>query len=485
MVAILNRLFLQRFTWICSLFFFFILGGYAQDTIHVAGTDSSWANVRVQVWYFKDYISRDPFEFEDVVADNNGAFEFEFVSENTLQLFIASGALEGSVFVQPGDKYELNLPKWRGISRVDSLNPFYEPVRFFYGLNNSYGEELNHLIAEFDYLYEDYLATNFNDIRRRRRGSGVDDMVHFLDSLFRPVDSIAFFSGYKKYRIAKLLSIAYLHDDNYLTRDYFLNKEILYHNPAYFELFNDVFGNYLEAFMRTRDGANIGYDIARAKSYGRAMATLSNNLALRNDTLRELVLIKGLRDALYKNTFPKSTIFQTLDSVRLQTKVAEHKAIVNSVVSRATTFRKGYEPPNFRITERESVVFEFPFKGKRFVLLNFIDVESFEVQKELPLLSMLNEKHKEVLEVISINVGSSFGTAQSYFNDNKFQWALFNGNTLDGIRDLYRIKSFPAYFLVDGNGKLVMHPTPTPANNFEWYFFKIIKQRQREQYRNQ
>lgn len=485
MVAILNRLFQQKFIWICSLWCAFSFHLAAQDTVTIFGNDHSWANAKVKVFYFNDFISSQTETVEQFTVSDSGYFNLQFVIPETLLLYIESGSLQGVLYVQPGNSYELNLPQWRQTTRVDSLNPFFEPYKFYFGLKNSHSKELNHLIAEFDYIYEDYLATNFSDIRRRRRGSGVGEMIQFLDSLFAPVDSIAFFKGYKDFKIAKLLHIAYLHDDNYVIRDYFLNRKILYRNPAYFSLFNNLFDNYLEVYMRTKDGAQLGSDIARAKSYGRAMATLKTNLALRNDTLRELVLIKGLRDALYKNTFPKSTLFQTLDSVRLQTNIEFHKIIVDNVVKRAKVFQKGVEPPHFSIVYNDSVVFEFPKKNKRFVLLNFIDIESFEVQKALPQLNILVDKHKEVLDVVSVNLGSSFSKAQDFFERYNYNWPLFNGNVVDGIIELYRIKAYPAYFLIDPDGKMALYPTPTLDNNFEWYFFKILKQRERKQYRNQ
>lgn len=485
MVAILNRLLRSKSIWICSFLCFLNFQLSAQDTILVQGSDLSWANAEVEVYYYTDYISSEKKLVTQFTVNDSGAFSFKFVVPSTLLLHMETGSLQGAVFVEPGQFYELNLPKWNKPTKADSLNPFYEPFRFYFGLKNSHSKELNHLIAEFDLLYEDYLSTNFNNIRYYRRNSGVDEMVHFLDSLFLPVDSIEFFKAYKDYKIAKLLHIAYLHDDNYVVRDYYLNKKIHYNNPAYFSLFNGLFDNYLEAYMRTNDGARLGYDIARAKSYRRAMATLKSNLALRNDTLRELVLIKGLRDALYKKTFPKATVFQTLDSVRLQSTIEIHKEIVSNVISRAKVFQKGEEPPSFSVMNNDSSIFHFPFKSKRFVLLNFIDVESFEVQKALPQLNILVDKHKEVLEVVSVNLGGSFAKAEDYFRLHGFKWRLVNGNSVAGLHDLYRIKAYPTYFLIDQQGKLALYPTPTLDNNFEWYFFNLLKQRERMQYRGQ
>jgi hypothetical protein len=455
----------------------------AQDTVVVEGAHETWAHAETKIWYYDDYISGHRHTIENLVLSDSGAFRVAFPLDRTRQLFVESGALEGTLFAVPGQHYKLKLPKHQSIDREDELNPYFQPLRFYFGLDNSYATELNHLIAEFDYIYQDYIVNNFSQIRRQRRNSGVDEMIHFLDSLFQKGDSIPFFRGYKKYKTADLRKLAYIHDNNYVIRDYFLNQPILYNNPAYCELFNKIFANYLETYMSTRDGRNIGYDVARAKSYRRAMSTLNNNLALRNDTLRELVLIKGLNDALYKNTFPKSSVFQTLDSVRLQTTVLEHKKIVENVISRAKMLRKGFPPPAFTIKMGDSLSFEMPSKNEKFVYLTFIDVESFAVQKVLPELNVLADKHDKILDVVSINMGSSYVKAREYFKAHGYNWKLLDGNSEAGLRQAYNIKAFPMFFLIDPEGKLAMHPTPSPENHFEWYFFNLIKQRERQMYR--
>ncbi|MDA3865709.1 MAG: TlpA disulfide reductase family protein [Salinivirgaceae bacterium] len=483
MMAILNHLSLKKLILTYSILLSLAAFVQAQDTVIVEGAHETWANTETHIWYYDDYISGQRHTIGKLVLSDSGSFHVAFPLDKTRQLFVESGALEGTLFAVPGQHYKLKLPKYQAIAREDELNPFFQPLRFYFGLENSYSTELNHLISEFDYIYQDYIVNNFSQIQRQRRNSGVDEMIHFLDSLFQKGDSIPFFRGYKKYKTADLRKLAYIHDNNYVIRDYFLDQPILYNNPAYCELFNKIFANYLETYMNTQDGRNIGYDVARAKSYGRAMSTLNNNLALRNDTLRELVLIKGLNDAIYKNTFPKSSVFQTLDSVQLQTTVPEHKKIVANVISRAKMLRKGFPPPPFVINMGDTLTFQVPSEKKKYLYITFIDIESFAVQKVLPDLKMLAEKHKKNLEIVSINMGSSYEKASQYFDAQGYNWTLLDGNIVGGLRQAYNVKAFPMFYLIDPEGNLAMHPTPSPDNHFEWYFFNLIKQRERQMYR--
>ncbi len=482
MEATLNHLFRRQYILILSFLLAFIAVS-GQDTVKIFGQRADWANKPLEVWYYADYISKIHTEVANINASDSGSFVVAFPLADTRQVFIQSGGIEGTLFTEPGHEYELNLPKYRQMNKVDSLNPFYQPYKIYFGLNNSYATELNHLLAEFDAFYNEYLAANFNQIRRFGRKSDVDSMIVLMDSLFEKAEKNAYFKAYKKYKIAALRRIAYIHDDNYIIRDYYMNEPVLYTNTAYFELFNKMFNNYLEYYSATGDGQGIAFDIVRAKSYQRSMKTLANNLALRNDTLRELVLMKGLNDALYKNTFPKSSLFQTLDSVRIQTITPRHAKIAERIVEKARKLRSGFPPPEFTIEMGDTLEYQVPQKGKKFILLNFINTESFAVQKTLPQLKNLKEKHEKVLDIVSVNVGGSYTKARKFFNSNDYNWLLLDGSGLDKVLDNYNVKAYPTYFLISPEGNLALNPTPGPDNHFEWYFFKILKNRERENYR--
>ncbi len=480
----LNHLFRKLFTGIISLCF--VLPGFAesQDTTKLIGQRAGWANKPVEVWYYADYISNAKEKVTEVVLADSGRLEISLLINEPRQIFVESGGLQGTLFAMPGKTYKLKLPEYRQMTKVDSLNPFYQPSKFFFGLENSHATELNHLITEFDLIYNDYLVSNFRQIRSKRHSSNVDTMVVFLDSLFRKGTQNQFFKGYKKYKIAQLLHIAYLHDYNYVVRDYYLDQPVLYTNPAYFDLFNKIFDNYIEYYATTADGKDIAFNVVRAKSYQRSMRTLANNLALRNDTLRELVFIKGLNDALYKNTFPKSSLYQTLDSVKLQTRIPRHRKIIERIIKKTRKLQEGYPPPAFRISMGDTLAFSFPQKSDKFILLNFINVESFAVQKILPQLKQLSDKHEDVLKIVTINVGSKYAHARKYFDMHQYDWLLLNGNKNLEVLEEYNIKAYPSYFLLNPEGKLALNPTPGPDGHFEWYFFKILKHRERERYRN-
>lgn len=487
MEAILNHLFLKRFIAICSFITIFVIPVAAQDSVSVYGQKDDWANKKVEVWYYHDYISKVKKEIANFIVPSNGELSLQIELYNTRQIFIEAGALEGTLYVEPGSTYKLKLPDFQEMSKTDSLNPFFQPIKFYFGLENSSAFELNHVLSEFDFIYDDYLLNNFRAIKNSRRGSDVDTLINFLDSLFAKPSAVNnYFNAYKKYKEARLRQISFVHDDNYVIHDYFDNEPIAYFNSSYFDLFNTIFDNYIERYSVTYDGRDIGFNIARAKSYQRAMADLKNNLALSNDTLRELVLIKGLRDALYKHTFPKSSLFQTLDSVRIQSKIRFHKEIVKEIVKERKKLLKGTPPPKFSIQMGDTLNFQFPSKNKRFILLNFINVESFAVQKVLPQIKQVKDKQKEVLQIISVNIGSSYNEAKAFFKQNNYNWLLLDGNQLgEKLLADYKVKAYPSYYLVDEDGNLALYPTPGPDNNFEYYFFKILKKRERDMYRNQ
>jgi hypothetical protein len=53
---------------------------------------------------------------------------------------------------------------------------------------------------------------------------------------------------------------------------------------------------------------------------------------------------------------------------------------------------------------------------------------------------------------------------------------LHYGNQSSIIRE-YDIRAFPTYYLIDRNGKLAISPAPSPAEEFEARFFKLLREK--------
>lgn len=458
---------------IVLLFSFFTLHFHGQNVI-IKGIELSYSGDELVIHTFSDLITNQEIQLGKCIVDSSGNFEFNFKIDYTLLAFIKLEIYKGFIFLEPDSIYEIKLPLKTPVVFEDKINPYFQQSEFYIGITNSHKSELNYLIKQFDNKYNKYIEDNFNTIRYHGT-SEVDTMIVKLQDEFGEYSN-RYFQDYIYYKFASLRHLAYERNINSVTRYYLLNKALLYHNIAYMDFFNQLFSNYFYNYSKTRNGERIFTDVAYAKSIKRIKETLDNNLALANDTLKELVILKACYDECYSNSYPYSSILQTLDSLKILTKIPEHKTLAENIIKKTKNLRTGYKAPDFEVYDNDGKSYSLiDFRGK-YMYINFCTNWSYVCKEELSLLKNIQKNHAENLNVITITPKEEYKEMASYFNSKNFQWPLYYFEE-NNLLNAYNVKVFPTYYLIDPYGKLAMSPAASPNENFEWRFFKILRSR--------
>jgi len=464
----------KKIVSICLLVFsYFILFAAGEKTI-LTGNAPEYKNTIIEVYTYSDYITR---TLEIIAADTvgpTGDFSIEFVLDQTKLILLPLGTFQALMYAEPGKTYDIVLPGFHPKTMGDRLNPYYEPTEIYLGVKNPGSNELNVDIQQFDQIYHEYVDENYYVIFRNAHQSDVDTVIQNIEKLFDTIPN-SYFYNYRKYKYAWLKFISYMRDNRYITRDYYHNQPFLYFNPAYMDLFNQLFADYFSFYATTSEGERLFTDVVYAKSPDAIKQTFSNNLVLVNDTLQELVMLKGLHDACYSPDYPLASLLITLDSVELLTKIPYHKTIAENIRKKVLQAREGYPAPWFSLTDTAGHLVKLTdFKGK-YVYLNFCSVQSYSCQQDFELLKELYNKHKNDFSIVSISIDDDFAEAQTYFSNHDYQWELLSYKNQPSVCDAYKIKAYPTYFLINPEGKLSMSPAALPAENFEWRFFLLLQ----------
>ncbi|MDD4746178.1 MAG: redoxin domain-containing protein [Salinivirgaceae bacterium] len=463
----------------CLLFWLTVVPmsvAFAQDsTATVHGCDKSFANKAIAFVVELDPITEMLTTLHTVKVDSTGCFEVKLPLEETMPVLISFGKYSGVLYIEPGRNYDLFLPIYEDKTVVDSLNPYFEPIQFFFKTKSPIVPELTDAIANFDGIFNHFVSQKFSLINKYKYYTKVDTLAPFIDSLFADVNN-PYFTCYKSYSMAYLLALTALENKQSIIKDYFLNRPILYQNPAYTVLFNQIFKDYIPYFADIHYGKRIVADIARAKSYTFAMETLSNNPVLRNDTLRELVLIKGIYDAIMGEQLPYSSCMQTLDSVKILTKIPKHKEIVENIVRKTRFLSEGTKAPDFELVNAVGDVVQLKDLQGKMVYLSFININSYTAPQELMTLNMLSKKYKEQLRVVTIAIGSgSMPKIKQFFLEQKYEWQLLDGTNDTGLAKKYNAHISPTCYLISPEQKLLQSPAPGPNDYFEYYLIKVLR----------
>ncbi len=379
--------------------------------------------------------------------------------------------------------YSIRLPVKREKEIEDLTNPFFEEksihlsVKVDSTLNDielpDPSEELNFSIRAFNdafypYYYKFVISAYGKQVDKK-------EIEKAETELRAPYDSIngSFLAAYIDYRIGLLMHYGSQVSNKRIHQDYFLDKTILYNNPAYMELFNEINKDYFLAFNEEHPGAKLPIILNREKDYQKVIKILRGEASLKNDTLRELVLLKGLYDGLYDEKNIPAAMIQLLDSVRVNTKIEVHKQIVEEVMLELTKILPGYNPPDFALFNSDSSLIHLTDLSGKFVYLNFCNSFGYYCIREFEYLRVLHERMGDRLSIVTILVDDSFKNMQDLVNSNNYPWTFLHFSNQPEILDAYDIRTYPYYFLIGPTGELILSPAPSPLENFEATFNKI------------
>lgn len=442
----------------------------------IFGTNKTYANQKIDVYTCTDYIAGINTLVGSTVADGEGNFSINMDLSTTCRITLDLGRIRGVMYVDTAKSYNIALPDYDPKNKGDLLNPYFEPYEIVIGVKSPEPTDINKYIDVFDYAYEDCVERNYLLLFKKTHQTAVDSVIDNLEKSFDTIPSV-FFKTYRDYKYAWLKYVSYMRDWRYVSREYFDNREVAYDNPAYMDLFNQMFANFLKFYMNTREGERIFSDIVYAKSPYMAKQTLANCLAVTNDTLQELVLLKSIHDALYDHDFSSSSLRIALDSIRLTTNVERHRKIAQDIDRKSQVMRVGTMAPSFSLADTAGTLRNIDNYRNKFVYVNFISIDNYACAQDLEQLRLLNEKTKEVMQVVSISIDEDFERVKKYFRQHGYDWELLDYKNDPSVIERYKVRVFPSYYLVDIDGTLCMSPALSPSEDFEKRFRQIFKNR--------
>jgi peroxiredoxin len=195
---------------------------------------------------------------------------------------------------------------------------------------------------------------------------------------------------------------------------------------------------------------------------------------LRNEVLRELVLLKTL-DVLYSSAnFNKKAVLEVLRQFSVQSKFERHRQIASNLIETYNRFEKGMPAPEFKLLDtRDSIIKLSDYKGK-IVYVNFFANWSKSCLVELELMKKLYDKYKNQVAFVSISVDREFMKTFYLQRDHKYEWEFLHFNNDYDLLENYSVFSYPSYVLIGKDGNIIQCPAPKPSDNIEMTFESLL-----------
>lgn len=446
---------------------------WAQPAI-ISGTSKSYAGDEITFYRYSDLITNTEEELGKCKFDANGSFRCELKLNETSFVFSHLGIYKIYLFAEPGKTYTLALPDKEDKTEGQRLNPFFRETDLHVGIKNIDKNDINFLINAFDLNFNEKFDQIINDTYKGKSNINVDSLITTIDNRYTLYNQ-PYFSAYRFYRYGLLKQLTYIQKARSTSDHYFLNKPVQYNNPSYMELFNLVYDKYFIFFSRTETGNAVFKNISQEKSLCALKKTLSSDKVLSNDTLMEMVILKGLHDGFFDDKFSRSALLAILDSLYFTTKIPEHLIIAENIRTKVTHLLAGFVPAPFELYDSKGKLVKLDdFKGK-YIYLNFCTSTSYTCLQEFTLLQKLYEKHKKLLEIVTISVDQDKQDMTNLLQNAGYDWTFLHyGNKPEIVKD-FDVRAYPTYFLIGPDRKLLFSPAPSPKENFEIQFFKLLR----------
>lgn len=440
----------------------------------IAGNSKAYVNDEIVFYRYSDLITMSEEEMGRCKVDDKGNFSCQFKINETTFLFSHLGIYRVYLFVEPGKTYNLALPEKEDKTEAQRLNPYFRETDLFVGITNIAKNDINFLINSFDLSFNEKFDVIINDSYKGKSNINIDSMINTIESRYADQKQ-PYFDTYRYYRYGLLKQITYIQKAKSTSEHYFLNKPVQYNNTAFMELFNLVYDKYFIFFSRTETGNAVFKNITQEKSLYNLKKTLATDNVLANDTLKELVILKGLHDGFFDDKFSRSALLTILDSLYFTSKIPEHLVIAQNIRTKVTHLLAGFVPAPFELYDSKGNLIKLDdFKGK-YIYLNFCTSTSYTCLQEFTLLQKLYEKHKQMLEIVTICVDKDKQDMSNLLKNAGYDWTFLHyGNKPEIVKD-FDIRAYPTYFLIAPDRKLLLSPAPSPRENFEIQFFKILR----------
>ena len=463
------------------LAFLFLASGLFAQNITINGTGKNINGQHIRLFVSEDNFSGLEVQKGDVrLSDNENEFQFAFTADGANIVTLKINAFEYSFIARPGNIYNLGIDSIN-YAIADSVNvllhKYIMPIR----ITNLAENDINVKMSEFDGKMEDFIALHGRELLVNKDSLAVKGLYDLVNGFLKNEDSTSYFAIYVKYELGKLEYVLRLKGRKKQRLELFGDKPIQYYNLGYTDCFNHIFGHYFSHGNKYISQDELEFWLSN-NNYDDLTDALGKDEVLKNEVFRELVLIKGMKDAFSDGLYDGQDIIKMLEKVASRTKFEEHRKIaLNTVEYLVRTSRKGLQSKDFALTnlngEKQSLQ---QYLGKPLVL-NFVKLDDVTSKRELEVVNFMYDGIKDECEILTIccdkNLDAMYNFLQNNKTGNKYKWkfAYFDANY--DLLEYYQVKAFPIFILISPDGKVEENPMKEPSEGSLMRFMPKEKQK--------
>ncbi len=448
----------------------------AQKT-QIRGNGNSYRGKELTVYTYTDLITFRERSLGKATLDTAGNFNLDVTLDHIRPLFLKIGNVKGNFFAEPGGLYTLYVPPVSDSTSASSSRPEYNVNLEFY-LKDSL--DINALIIDYNRQFDKFWSRYYQYFIAKRSRAKMDSFKLAIKEHYVKVRK-PYFHTHVEYAIAAIEENTFGRGSNNIARDYLVSRPIYYDNLEYMNFFNEFFKGRLQEFTLTDAGARIPSIVNGKPEYAAMMETMALDKQLKNDTLRELVLLKGLWEFYYSGRYSTEGIITILEEIGAKGKVQEHRKIAENMLAVFPRIVAGKKAPEIVLKDLQGKEVKLSgFKGKH-VYFNFWSSANNTCLQEMKLMQDYRKKYGNKIVFVSICTDKTKEEMKAFLAKNpKYDWTQLYCDD-ESLLQTYEIRMVPTYFLVDDKGYFIQKAPSASPPAIEETLFRIAKPKDKKQ----
>jgi hypothetical protein len=420
---------------------------------------------------YSDYVTYTKTKESIDTVDKDGYFELKIQTQTTKPVLISINNLIGKLYIQPNFVYGIYFPQ------ADSTYNNQEGTESkatisVYGKDST---ELNALIIDFNEQYNSYFSKANERYLSPTKLNAVLDTFYMVTRKRYKGNKNSYFKNYVDYSFANFYSNT-SRSKAYLQKTFIDNKPILYNNYEYMEFFNSYFKGYLKAFASTKTGGSIFNSINSFADYNDLRNQFNSDKTITNDTIKELIILKGLIDFYYSPDFDKRQVQSVIEQLYRSTPSVQNKKIAFNLLQTIYQLQPGAPAPDFVANDKAGMKVNLSYYKGKYIYLNFFSTKSDISLKEMQKITDLKKKFNDKVTFISVCLDDSVKTYKQYLKLNpKQDWIILHQAVNSTAKQAYNITSLSGYFFINQQLQLVQSPALTPSEGIEYKFHALFR----------
>ncbi|MCX6304932.1 MAG: TlpA disulfide reductase family protein [Bacteroidetes bacterium] len=408
-------------------------------------------------------------------VDSTGHFSLTLNLDRTVNAIISIDFHKTEMFLEPSKTYDIRIAPMK-YDEYTEVNPFIQSQNLMIEDGDKDPQELNALIGAFNSIYSGFLMENFNALYHDRKKILLDTFRIRMNQHFGSVKN-TYFLDYAAYKIASLEQMTQYYNQSQLAKKYFYDKPVLYNNMEYMEFFNSYFTKYITAASNTIRKVDFTSILRGPDSYKAIMKAMTVDTILKNEQLRELVMLKGLMELYNTTAYNQDDVLAVINATKDKTKYPDNRTVAEDMISLLTKLKPGTKAPEFTLLSRDQKNFSLKSLLGKPVVLCFWTTYCEGCLSEMDLIRPLYDKYRENVHFVSISADKYFSKMLYFINLKKdYVWTFLNiGDQWEVLKD-YDVHTYPLFVLIDREGKIYKYPAEQPSTGLENDLQKILQQ---------